>query len=72
MGTKLTDEEIVKVYKYCVAENGDCDNCPYDGFGCEIDGNDIIDLIHRLQAENEELKKTNRRITKDTQEDISE
>ena len=54
---KMTDEEIVKAYEYCVLKNGDCDNCMYDEIGCGIDGHDIIDLIHRLQAKNTELQK---------------
>lgn len=53
---KLTDEEIVNAYKYCVLEDGNCDDCPYKYCGCGISGYDILYLTYRLQAENERLK----------------
>lgn len=52
---KLTDEEIVKAYKYCVLDDGNCDDCPYEACGCGIDGYDIIDIINRQKAEIERL-----------------
>lgn len=48
--TELTDDEIVTAYKHCVLDKGDCDDCPYDDWGCGIDGNDLIEIIHRLQG----------------------
>ena len=56
---KLTDEEIVKIYKHCVLGRGDCDNCPYDDWGCGIDVNDIIEIINRQKAEIERLTEEN-------------
>lgn len=55
---KLTDEELVKALECCV--KNDCEKCPYliKGFDCVISKqaeNDVIDLIHRLQSENERL-----------------
>ena len=57
---KLTDEEIVKALECCV-KGETCTTCPYfiKGIDCvyhrRAEGN-ALDLIHRLQAENEELK----------------
>ena len=57
---KLTDEEIVKALEHCL--NGDyktkCKDCPYDNSEnyCQAMDRDVLDLIHRLQAENEQLK----------------
>ena len=52
---KLTDDEIVKAYKCCLIDRADCDTCPCDDWGCGVDGSDILNLIHRLQSENEEI-----------------
>jgi hypothetical protein len=53
---KLTDEEIVKAYEYCVVQHRDCDGCPYDGWGCPIKGGDVVEAFYRLQDENKGLK----------------
>lgn len=55
---KLTDEELVKALECCV--KNDCEKCPYliKGFDCVIskqEENDVLELIHRLQSENERL-----------------
>ena len=53
---KLTDEEIVKAVSY-LAETGEGRGW-IDGYKCKvIKFADILDLIHRLQSENEQLKK---------------
>lgn len=58
---KLTDEEIVKALDNCV--NGDyktkCKGCPYDEKAdyCKVMDRDTLDLIHRLQSENEAQRK---------------
>lgn len=64
---KLTDEELIKALECCamISVNpclrGECIDCPY--FQKHIDcvegkrsERDFIDLIHRLQSENEDLK----------------
>lgn len=51
----MTDEEIVKAYKYCVLEDGHCNDCPYEDYGCAISAHDILDLINRQKAEIERL-----------------
>ena len=55
---KLTDEEIVKALKNCKKDN--CIDCPYliDEHNCNANTllSNILDLIHRLQSENETLK----------------
>ena len=55
---KLTDEEIVKALECCGSEE-DCLSCPYHkkNMLCYYTRcSDTLDLIHRLQAENEELR----------------
>jgi uncharacterized protein YhaN len=52
---ELTDEEIIKAYEYCVLDDGNCDDCPYEACGCGVDGHDIIDIINRQKAEIERL-----------------
>lgn len=55
---KLTDEEIVKAWEYCLNKDTTCENCPYDKTNyCAISTEEIIDLIHRLQVENAEYKR---------------
>lgn len=65
---KLTDEEIVKELEHCL--NGDyktkCNGCHYDkskGY-CQDMDRDALDLIKRLQSENEILQKENERLKK--------
>ena len=61
MPDKLTDKEIVKALECC--NKNDCRTCPYGKYN--VTGwccmpkvrKDAIDLINRLQAENEELHK---------------
>lgn len=54
---KLTDEEIVKALECCTdEENVDCENCPLVKEPCAIIRKYALDFIHRLQAENEQLK----------------
>ena len=53
---KLTDSEIVKALECCVNEKT-CKNCAYSGRSCLTPlKRDTLDLINRLQAENERLK----------------
>ena len=60
---KLTDEEIVKAFEICA--NGLCNkNCPAFNLVTEMNCQDymdklILDLIHRLQGENERLTEEN-------------
>ena len=55
----MTDNEVIKAYELCFAEKGTkqtCGECPYHKFGelCKVKrGRDTLDLINRLQAENE-------------------
>ena len=51
----MTDNEIVKALECC--NNCDCGNCPcLTEDGCkDIDYSVVLDLINRLQAENEKL-----------------
>ena len=54
----MTDEEIVKALEVCMSGKG-CEVCPYfeNGIDCvRRSEKDTLDLIHRLQSENEELK----------------
>ena len=48
-------KKVVKAYKDCVLDDGNCDDCPYEACGCGIDGHDIIDIINRQKAEIERL-----------------
>ena len=55
----MTDNEIVKALECCCGIEHDCDKCPYeenDECG-ELNSilKDALDLINRLQAENERL-----------------
>ena len=55
---KLTDEEIVKALECCINSEGcDCGNCSYNNNDdCQHrSGEDLLDLIHRLQDEIERL-----------------
>ena len=60
MPDKLTDKEIAKALKECfVNRNGAfCDICPYNNGMCDEEqlAKNALDLINRLQAENERLK----------------
>ena len=62
MPDKLTDNEIKKALECCCGIEHDCDKCPYEENNeCgELNGilKDALDLINRLQAENERLKNT--------------
>ena len=53
MEKKLTDEEYVKILARCTGLQV-CHNCEYDKC-CPLDNETTVDLIHRLQAENERL-----------------
>ena len=63
---KLTDEEIVKALEHCATENT-CRGCvkhngepTIDYFKCIRDTRKkVVDLIHRLQSENERLTEEN-------------
>ena len=59
MDKKLTDNEIKKALECCVKETHTCLECPYTEFGqCEfLVMKDALDLINRLEAENERLTK---------------
>ena len=50
---KSTDQEIIKALECCQG-NWDCANCPYND-KCSSMHKDALDLINRLQAENERL-----------------
>ena len=54
----MTDSEIVKALECCTTKTHTCLECPYKDFGqCEYQVmNDTLDLINRLQAENEDYK----------------
>ena len=54
---KLTDNEIIKALECCKSDTSLCNDCPYDKIGECIEKlcADSIDLINRLQAENERL-----------------
>jgi hypothetical protein len=59
---KPTDNEIIKALECCGDTSlGHCENCPFNdgmGFVCIIDKSQLaLDLINRLQAENEALTK---------------
>ena len=49
----MTDEQIIKALKCCGGSN--CHECPIEGCTDDIFGN-ALDLINRLQAENEQGK----------------
>lgn len=57
---KLTDEEIVKALECCAVEPcEDCGNCPRftkEKLCHKANAKQSLDLIHRLQSENEKLK----------------
>ena len=56
---KLTDSEIVKILEICARPlpHCYCDECPAGANGgCAMKTEYVIDLINRLQAENERLK----------------
>ena len=54
----MRDKEIIKALEYCTKGIG-CSECAYlecHDFCCTKRNEDIVDLFHRLQAENERLK----------------
>ena len=56
---KLTDEEVIKALECCINSEGcDCGNCSYNNNDdCQHrSGEDLLELIHRLKSENEDLK----------------
>lgn len=54
---KLTDEEIVKAMDICLRQYKDCNDCPLvDYDDCTFIRQQALDLIHRLQDENKQLK----------------
>ena len=61
MTPKLTDEQIIKALECCskpTTASDRCSICPKrdEPFGCSIRlSNEALDLINRLQAENEQL-----------------
>lgn len=62
----MTDSEILKALECCARPlpHCYCDECPAGANGgCAIKTENIIDLINRLQAENERLKKANEMFT---------
>ena len=52
---KLTDTEIIKALECCIKD--DCEKCPLGEIEDCITMTDTLDLINRLQAENENLTK---------------
>ena len=61
MDKKLTDAEIKKALECCTSSKGTCKDCPafvkVDRSNCKKYFRGAIDLINRLQSENERLKK---------------
>ena len=55
----MTDNEIIKALEYCYADKNNCKRCPYMAVDkChKVHTKDTLDLINRLQAENERLKR---------------
>lgn len=60
LDNKLTDNEIVKALEYCSRQGitSECERCKVKGCRSELIKL-ALDLINRLQAENEELKTEN-------------
>lgn len=59
MPNKLTDKEIVRALEYCVAHEDTCEECICceNRYPCVTnDPKYSLDLINRLQAENEKIK----------------
>lgn len=74
---KMTDNEIIRAVGLCNGiESGRCDECSYrntkDGDCVEILAKDTIDLINRLEAENERLKQDLKEAHIDIQEHMAE
>ena len=61
----MTDEQIIKALECCCKSFGNCTKCPYKEVDCVTTSGkslllkDALDLINRLQAENEFAKKAN-------------
>ena len=57
---KPTDKEIIKSLECCIKETSDCDHCPLfipaDADCFNISKAGALDIIYRLQAENENLE----------------
>lgn len=55
----MTDKEIIKSLECCIKETSDCDHCPLfipaDADCFNISKAGALDIIYRLQAENERL-----------------
>ncbi len=54
---KLTDEEILNIYEYCLIgrEGFTCTGCPFKKNGCSNLGLKVFEITRRLQSENERL-----------------
>lgn len=64
MEKKLTDEEIVKALKFAIAQ-GEPDGIGFwnsDMKWCGFSMSDVLDLIHRLQEENADLREKNEKL----------
>ena len=67
-GETMTDNDIIKALECCSKPVGeDCKECPLISQDClKVDIEKLaIDLINRLQAENERLQKANERFEKE-------
>lgn len=51
----MNDNDIIKALEYCLV-SGDCAACMYNESHCIALTQDALDLINRLEAENEKLK----------------
>jgi Skp family chaperone for outer membrane proteins len=69
MPDKLTDAEIVKALECCTTNGASCKDCPafvkVDRSNCKKYFRGALDLINRLQAENENLQEKNLNLTSD-------
>lgn len=54
---KLTDEQIITAYKYCVIDNVDCKDCPCKDWGCAVHKKDIYDLLNRQKDKIDEYER---------------
>ena len=55
----MTDKDIIKALECCIKETSDCDHCPLfipaDADCFNISKSGALDIIYRLQAENDRL-----------------